>query len=371
MANQSPVSGPSAPVGGDYDVAVVGAGIVGLGLAAAALERGLRVVVVERAHTVQGASVRNFGHVGVTIHAGEAAEFARRTRELWLRLAERAGFWHRASGAVMVARHEDELAALNESGVGRLLTAAETTALVPVADAVGGAHLADDLQVDPREAAPAVAAHLEAEGVAFRWRTSALGVEPGILHTSRGEIRAATIVVAVGHDVDQLYPVIAEEHGVERCALDMMLADGVGLGLPLLTGSSMLRYSAIAGAPSAADIRVRLERQEPGVFTHDVNQMYTQRPDGTLIVGDTHDVGISVSPFQDEAAFALLERLTADLFGHPLRMRQRWQGVYAKGPEDFLRAAPSDGVRIVSVTTGIGMSTGLGLAESVIADLWG
>lgn len=40
MANQSPVSGPSAPVGGDYDVAVVGAGIVGLGLAAAASSGG-------------------------------------------------------------------------------------------------------------------------------------------------------------------------------------------------------------------------------------------------------------------------------------------------------------------------------------------
>lgn len=271
----------------------------------------------------------------------------------------------------MVARHEDELAALRESGVGRLLSAAETADLVPVADAVGGAHLADDLQVDPREAAPAVAKHLAAEGVAFHWRTSALGIEPGILHTSRGEIRAATIVVAVGHDVDQLYPVIAEGEGIQRCALDMMLADGVGLDLPLLTGSSMLRYSAIAGAPSAADIRARLERQEPGVFAHDVNQMYTQRPDGTLIVGDTHDVGVAVSPFQDERAFSLLERLSADLFGHPLRMRQRWQGVYAKGPGDFLRVAPADGVRIVSVTTGIGMSTGLGLAESIIADLWG
>ena len=37
-------------------------------------------------------------------------------------------------------------------------------------------------------------------------------------------------------------------------------------------------------------------------------------------------------------------------------------------PAEFLIEAPADGVRVVSVTTGIGMTTGLGLGESVITD---
>jgi len=354
-----------------YDLAVVGAGVVGLGHAAAAAERGLRVVVVERATAIAGSTVRNFGHVGTTVHAGVAGELARRTRELWRRYAERAGLWIREAGTLVVARHEDELAMLHESGMGALLTAEEVAERAPVVGAVGGAHRPDDLQLDPREAGPRLAAHLAEHGVEFRWRTAALGVEPGVLHTSRGPIRAEAIVVCVNFDVDQLFPELASEHRVERCGLDMLLADGVGLRVPLLTGSSMLRYSAFSEAPSAAAVRERYRAEEPGILDRDVNQMYTERPDGTLVVGDTHYAGTAVPPFQDEAAFELLLRLGERLFGRPLRVRQRWQGVYAKAPEDFLRAAPMDGVRVVSVTTGIGMTTGLGLGESVVDELFG
>jgi len=358
------------------DLAVVGAGIVGLGHALAAARRGLRVAVVERGAAITGATVRNFGHIGTSVHTGEAREYAERARELWLGLAGPAGLCLRETGSLVVARAADELAVLEEagaedSGVGELLTAAQVAERAPVVGAVGGMLRPRDLQVDPREAGPAIARHLAELGVAFHWRTSALGAEPGVLHTSRGEIRAEAIVVAVNHDVDQLYPAIAEEHGVVRCGLDMLLADGVGLGLPLLTGSSMLRYSAFASAPSAAAVRERYAREEPEVLARDVNQMYTERPDGTLVVGDTHDRGEAVLPFQEEGAFALLERLGAELFGRPLRVRERWQGVYASAPQDFLRVAPADGVRVVAITTGIGMTTGLGLGDSVVDELFG
>lgn len=357
--------------GDGYDLAVVGAGIVGLGHAAAAVERGLKVVVVDRSTAILGSTVRNFGHIGTSVHTGLRREYAERSRRIWLALADRAGFWVRRSGALMVARADDELAVLEEAGLGELLTAAQVAERAPVVGAVGGMLRAGDLQVDPREAGPAIARYLETRGVEFRWRTAAVAAGTGALQTTRGEIRAEAIAVCVNFDVDQLFPEVAERHGVIRCGLDMLLADGVGLGMPLLTGSSMLRYSAFSSMPSAAAVRERYARELPELFERDVNQMYTERPDGTLIVGDTHYRGTAVEPFQDEAAFELLERLTTELFGRPTRVRQRWQGVYANASEDFLIAAPADGVRIVSVTTGIGMTTGPGLAATVIDDLFG
>ena len=354
-----------------YDLAVVGAGIVGLAHASAAVARGLRVVVIERSTAITGSSVRNFGHIGVGMHVGIAREYAERSRELWIDLARSAGFWMRESGSLLVAREADELAVLEQSGVGGLMSAAQVNTLAPVVGAVGGLRSGLDLQVDPREAAPAIARHLESQGVTFLWRTSALGVESGIVHTSRGEVRAESVVVAINFDVDQLYPELAAHHGVVRCSLDMLLADGVGLGIPLLTGSTMLRYSAFASTAAATDVRARLERDQPEMLTRDVNQMYTERPDGTLVIGDTHERGTAVSPFQDEESFDLLRRITTEIFGRPIRVRQRWQGVYASAPGEFLIESPADGVRVVTVTTGIGMTTGLGLGEAVVTQLLG
>lgn len=364
----------------EYDLAVVGAGIVGLGHAAAAHERGLRVVVVDRATEITGASVRNFGHACITAQTGQAREYAERARELWLRYADRAGFWARESGTVVVARAADELAVIeewsrSEPGV-TLIGPDEVTGWAPVVGAVGGALLPRDLQVDPRQAAPALARYLAAAGVEFRWRTSAFGVQDGVLHTSRGPVRSDAVVVAVGHDVDQLYPHVAEAAGVLRCGLDMLLVEPSSLPAPLrapvLTGWSLLRYSATNAAPGAEALRDRLATEHPELYALDLNQMYTQRPDGTVIAGDTHYRGAAVLPFQAESSFAALADVTRELFGLArLPIRQRWQGIYASAPEEFLIAAPADGVRVVSVTTGIGMTTGLGLGDAIITDLFG
>ncbi|MFI5909560.1 TIGR03364 family FAD-dependent oxidoreductase [Dactylosporangium sp. NPDC051541] len=357
-----------------YDLAVVGSGIVGLGHAAAAHERGLRVVVVDRASAITGASVRNFGHACVTAQTGPARDYAERSRELWLRYARRAGFWARESGTIVVARAADELAVLRHWAAGEPGVKLLGEDHVPGTDVLGGAWLPRDLQVDPREAAPALAQYLAEHGVEFRWRTSALGAETGVLHTSRGPIRAEAVVVAVGHDVDQLYPDVAEAAGVLRCGLDMLLAEpgtlAEPLPAPILTGWSLLRYSGFAGTAPAAALRERLAAQHPDLYALDLNQMYTQRPDGTLLVGDTHYRGTAVTPFQPESSFEALVRVTRELFGlERLPIRERWQGVYASAPEPFLIAAPAEGVRIVAVTTGIGMTTGLGLGESVISEL--
>ena len=368
-------------MGRHYDLAIVGGGIVGLGHAVAALRRGLTVAVVDRASGVNGASIRNFGHLCITGQEGEARAYAELARELWLTLAPEAGFWLRETGTVVVAQAQDELAVLEEfrdrrGGQDvRMLTAAELRERIPVADGVGigGALLPADLQVDPREAAAAIARWLDAHGVDFYWQTTVTGVETGRVHTSRGRLSADAVVVAVNHDVDQLFPGIAEAHGIQRCGLDMMLVDAEldrPLSAPVLTGWSLTRYAGFAHTPSAGALRARRAEEQPELAALDVNQMYTQRPDGTLIVGDTHYRGDDVQPFQQERAFELLLERATELFGARLRVRERWQGVYASAPDEFLVASPAPSVRVVSVTTGIGMTTGLGLADRVVDELF-
>ncbi|MFB6610792.1 TIGR03364 family FAD-dependent oxidoreductase [Agromyces sp. NPDC056379] len=365
-----------------FDVAVVGSGIVGLGAALAAHRRGQRVVVIERGSEAAGASVRNFGHLCFTPQAGLAREFALTSRELWLGLALDAGVWLRESGTLVAARRDDEFAVLSDlegtrGGEVELLTAAEAEERMPLAPgtAVGGAFLPHDLQANPRQALAALAAHLEREGVEFRRRTAVGAVRRGRVETSRGPIDAGRVVVAVNHDIDLLYPEVAERHGIVRCALDMMRVSAelrMPLAAPLLTGWSLVRYGAFSATPAAAALRERLHSERPDLAALDLNQMYTRLPDGTLIVGDTHSRGTTVAPFQAEFAFESLAAETRSLFGlDELRVVERWQGVYASGPEDFLIEEVEPGVHLVAATTGIGMTTGLGLAEHVVAGFSG
>src|ERR1700744_4252127 len=75
-----------------FDVAVIGAGIVGLAHALAAVELGKRVVVIERDPRANGASIRNFGFIPVTgQERGESWNLARRTRDIWAGIAPEAG----------------------------------------------------------------------------------------------------------------------------------------------------------------------------------------------------------------------------------------------------------------------------------------
>jgi glycine/D-amino acid oxidase-like deaminating enzyme len=88
-----------------YDLAIVGAGILGLAHALAAAKRGKRVVVIDRDAQANGASVRNFGFVTVTGQAaGDCWSLARRSREVWAEVAEAARIPVLQRGLVLAAR---------------------------------------------------------------------------------------------------------------------------------------------------------------------------------------------------------------------------------------------------------------------------
>src|SRR5690242_12440552 len=93
------------------DIAIVGAGIVGLAHAYLAARSGLKVYVFERNPAACGASIRNFGMIWpIGQPPGPLHEQAVRSRELWLELLREAGLPFLETGSLHAAYRDDEAA---------------------------------------------------------------------------------------------------------------------------------------------------------------------------------------------------------------------------------------------------------------------
>ncbi|AJT43023.1 hypothetical protein UM93_09800 [Psychromicrobium lacuslunae] len=362
---------------------IVGAGIIGLSHAFHAVRRGLKVTVIDRDRRAVGASVRNFGHCCITAQSGELLELAQAGRPFWLEASSQAGFFASTAGALAVARSERELAVLSELSAARPLGQLELLSREQVAtqlsgyagaDIIGGALLRDDLRVDPRQVVAALADWLAEQGVRFEWQTSFHFAQDGLAHTSRGSFVAAQIIVCVGHDVDRLYPEIAATEQINRCGLQMARVAAprdLRLGPAVLSGTSMLRYPGFAETTAAAGLRAEIAAHDAEALAVDANIMFTQRPDGSLIVGDSHRLAETMDPFLAESVSELLlDRVAALLGVAQLTVLERWQGIYASSPlQPYLVSTVAPGVTLVSVTSGVGMTISFGLAQRVLAQL--
>jgi FAD dependent oxidoreductase TIGR03364 len=368
------------------DLCVVGAGVIGLAHALEARRRGLRVVVLERDDRAVGASVRNFGHAFFGALAdGDALECALASRARWLELGRAAGLHLVQAGTLVVARHEDELAVLeatsrNPARGQRMLTAAQAGALAPIptGELAGALHGTLDLRLDPRDAVAGLARLLEQDaGAMIRWGEAAHEIEPGVVHAHSLTVRAPLIIVCPGPGYRDLPAALrAGTESLTRCKLQMLrLAAPAGRRYEpaLATGLSLIRYPAFASVPEAAALRTRLQSQRPELLDAGIHLLVTQLPDGDLIVGDTHRYAETISPFREEALDELLLAEARRLLGaERLTVLERWQGIYASAPAgNFTITAPVDGVRVVQVVSGLGMTLAFGLAPRVLDELTG
>ena len=370
-----------------YDLAVVGAGIVGLAHALAAARQGLRVVVLDREAVSIGASVRNFGFVTVTGQAaGECWRRALRSRDVWAEIAPQAGIRIEQEGLLVTARRPEAMAVLEAfagTAMGeacRLLTVAEARTRCPhlaggpLAGALWSPH---ERRVESREAIPRLTSWLaEAMGVAFLRPVHVYGIEGTQLATSAGPIEAAHVVVCPGDERLALYPERIRSLGIGRCRLHMLkVRPGNGARLPgaVMSDLSLVRYLGYAALPEAAALRRVLEREQPAHLAAGIHLIAVQGGDGDLVVGDSHHYEESPAPFADDRVDALiLDDLDAVLGLGERRVVERWMGTYAHLPDRLMVVdAPEPHVRLVVVTSGTGASTAFAIAEEVLADLMG
>lgn len=373
-----------------YDIAVVGAGIVGLSHAFAAAKRGLQVIVFERDPSPVGASIRNFGHAQVTGQApGEMLQLARQSRALWQQFAKAANLALRQEGTLVVARTTTEQQLLEAFAHGRGATEDYDCRLLTrqqLGQLYGGyldhhlmaLHGRLDQVIYAREAIVGLLALLQTFDnvrICTSTQVNAIDADSGALNTSRGRHHAEHLVVCSGHDYQTLLAAELRVLKPSVCRLQMLRVrprEPFALRHAIMTGLSCVHYGAFADLPEAAAVAAEIKQQTPELLQYGIHLLVTPTPHGDLIIGDSHDYGECARPFNSETVNNLLLQLASQTLQCQLDVKERWQGVYgARGEAPISVLQPHDRVTAVLMRTGLGMSVGPALGERTIANILG
>jgi D-hydroxyproline dehydrogenase subunit beta len=364
------------------DVAIVGAGILGLAHAYVAAKAGKSVVVLEKSPRAAGASVRNFGMVWpIGQPAGAMLAIALRSRELWLEILSKANLPRRETGSLHLTYRTDEAAVAQEfaelgPALGYQCSWLKACEVLQRSHAVepdrlaGGLWSNTEFTVDPRQIIQLLPVFLEEQyKVQFVFGTVVTAIEHPVLQTGGGEWLAETVIVCGGDDFETLYPQHYAASGLTRCKLQMMRTaaqpDGWQLGPSLAAGLTLRFYPAFQVCSTLPAFSRRIAEESPEYDRWGIHALVSQTADGALTLGDSHEYGLAVDIFNKEEIDEIILRYTRQFLRAPdLTVAERWYGVYAKHPEKSLVVMqPEDGVRIVASPGGSGMTLSFGVAE--------
>jgi FAD dependent oxidoreductase TIGR03364 len=370
-----------------WDLIVIGAGILGTSHAYYAAKRGWRVLLLERGDWPGGASVRNFG----TLMAGSlVGEWRRRGTEsiaFYRELAPQAGFAFFPSGSLYQVTTPAEAAVLEELAQlapregcrCELLEPARALALNPLLQRRHvrlALFFPDDARVEPRGLFRRLIPWLAREWpVTYKPGTVAVGVwasggEACVRTADGAELHARHAVVCIGSDLRTLFPDRFTAAGFERCKLLMLRTVAqphLRLPTTVASGLTLRRYPAFAGCPSFA--RLSQEPAAPGVLEAGIHVLTVQDPDGSFVVGDSHEYGAGdLSDVLDARIEALILSEARKLIELPnWEVVERWQGTYGM-PRigELYRATIDEVIHVVTGIRGKGMTTGPAVARETI-----
>jgi FAD dependent oxidoreductase TIGR03364 len=378
-----------------YDLIVVGAGALGAFHAYFALQKGLRVLLLEKDARPMEATVRNFGQIITSGMAeGEWFDYARVGLATYQKIQAECDISIRQNGSLYLASTPLEMQVLTEKHAryqqigypSRVLTAAQCRERLPAVQAsycVGGLLFEQEVTAEPDQLIHRLLAYLVARfQLDYRPATPVREVTAGDAGATAIDARgqryhAAQVVVCNGRDCQLLFPDVFVQSDLQLVKLQMLVTHPlpqVALPGSVLTGLSIRRYAAFKACPSFKELLAEPVNQE--LQQWGIHILFKQAMDGSIIIGDTHE-------YADLAHAADLDFNNADYLNQLMlnearrivdlpewRIQRTWNGYYTQSKsQEIFQHSPDSRIHLITGIGGKGMTSACGFAQHHVAQL--
>jgi D-hydroxyproline dehydrogenase subunit beta len=377
------------------DLVVVGGGILGTFHAYHALNKGLKVLLIEKDVKSKGSTIQNFGQVVPSGLDGKWFEYGLESLKIYSELQTKFDLTVRKNGSVYIASDAEELQVIEElSGYydnkkyeNLLQSQKGTLAKYPFLNSdyvKGSLYFPNELSVEPDK----MIYHLQEYMVAnmdleFMPNTTVIDCfetnsEVSIVTNYRDTIHASKLLICSGFESQILFPDIIQNSGLIISKLQMMRTipiPEIDMKGNILTGMTIRRYEAFQHCESYKTLKTTLEIEE--LAKYGIHILFKQAIDGSIIVGDSHEyskidetytLGISDKTYINNLILKASDKILK--FKISDKIAQTWSGQYSQTPKEIFDYDVSENIKILTGIGGKGMTSSAGFSKHNIQKMF-
>ncbi len=379
-----------------YDLIVVGGGVLGTFHAYHALKMGLKVAVIEKDKMPKSATIQNFGQVVPSGMDSKWQAYGRESLAIYKEIQSQFDISIRQNGSVYLASNDEELqlieelSLINKSNNYKSVLLSTKECLDKYSglrsDYVkGGLFFPDEVTVEPRTMIYRLQEYMvQYLGLKLITNTAILNCESTpesviVESASKESFFAKKVIICNGSEFKNLYPELFFNSDLEVSKLQMLQTKpqkNYKLDGSILTGLSIRRYESFYECPSFKEIKAK-EDPESLEKKWGVHILFKQAADGSVILGDSHqyasaknadDLGFNldmdIDNFMIEEAKKIIDLPTYEI-------QSRWFGTYSQcRTKDVFEHTIDKNIHIITGIGGKGMTGSAGFSRENITKIF-
>jgi FAD dependent oxidoreductase TIGR03364 len=378
-----------------FDVVVVGAGVLGTFHAYHAARLGKKVLLVEKDNYPVQATVRNFGQIVPSGMGKEWFDYGVRGTEIYKAIQHEFDLSIRTNGTVYIASDPAEQQLIHELKSSMdaraypsvLMTSEQCVAKWPALKksyCKEGLFFAQEVSAEPDRMIHQLIKYCtdKFSSLLYKPNTAVIdcqvsGSSVKIVSTAKEEFTSDKVIICNGGEFKLLFPDLFRTSGIVTSKLQMLKTlpmKEVNLEGNILTGLTIRRYESFQECPSYSTIQTPEHIKE--LKKWGIHILFKKAADGAIIIGDSHeyadvsqidDLGFSQNEYINRLMLQEAQRIVNFVV---TKIATTWSGFYPQHSEKgIVEIDIEDRIHIRTAIGGKGMTTSAGYAEQSIKKL--